>query len=196
MKTLSFRERFEESYMPVRIPAKNAKGYKTKYIYYAPWYIWDISAVSLKKEKTLLLVNSILSLVLFLWVVTRDTKCNYNIFVYAPAVLAFCIHILELAALVRFACSSTKITKMIYYEVTEVMQYVPAGRGFLCAISGLVSLIHVFTDNPSTIALCVVAGYMIYAGIAWFVFYRFSRLTCRIEDNNVVSCIIDNRKDV
>ena len=191
MKPLNFRERFEESYMPVRIPAENAKGYKTKYIYYAPWYVWDLSYMRLKKEKALILSCSISSFVLFLWIVTRDIRFNYNVLVYAPAVLAFCAHILELVALFRFTWSKVRITKMNYSEVTEVMLYVPAGRGALGLVSGVVSLILVFMDGFSLSAVSVSLGYLIYAGLARFVYRRFSSLPCRIEDNDVICNIVN-----
>ena len=41
MARKSLRERFEECYTAVPVPADNEKGFKIKYVYCAPWYIWE-----------------------------------------------------------------------------------------------------------------------------------------------------------
>ena len=182
LKTL--RDRFEESYTAVQVPANNAKGFKIKYVYYAPWYIWDLPQRKLKKEKLLLFSCSIISLIFFFVAATGITQSNYSAPVYIPAILAFCAHIFELAALFQFAAAKYKVTKMTYGEIDRIMRLAPMVRAACCSISGLVSVAYICLNGFSRPSSAVAAGYIACAGIAGFMYGHYCKIPYRIEDNN------------
>ena len=65
-KRKTLRSRFEENYTVVTEPADNKKGYTVRYVYYAPWYVWQVSAEAFRQKKQLLAALEAFSLVLFM----------------------------------------------------------------------------------------------------------------------------------
>ena len=46
--------RYRDYYEKIQVPADNKRGFKTEYHYKGEWYVWDISAEALKREKIII----------------------------------------------------------------------------------------------------------------------------------------------
>lgn len=180
-KTL--RERFEENYTAVPIPAKNRRGFRMQYIYYAPWYIWALPEPKLRREKRCILFYSILSLFLFLFSAAQPSALNRSSLVFLPVAAALCCHVAELFALLQFIAAKYRTTKMTYEDVDRVLRFAPPVRVLccgLCAFACLASLIRDFSLRT----VCMAAGFGAAAFTAWAVKRRYSRIPLSVEDNH------------
>lgn len=190
MARKSLRDLFEDSYTAIQVPANNAKGYRMKYVYYAPWYYWDVPGQQLLLEKWTILGSSVFSLVLYLIISLQNTEINYVWYVFAPAALALCCHILEIYGLIQFAASKNPTTRMTYEEVNRIMELAPVGRGMVSALAGAAGLLHVLIATFSMEAILVSVGYLICAGLAWFEVKRFSKIPYRTEKNTTLEQLV------
>ena len=178
----SLKDRFEESYKPMEVPGKNGKP-AIKYVYCAPLYFWEAPKTELFLKKWMILGSSIFSLVLFVLSAMGNTAANSVWYVFVPAALAVCCHILELAGVLQFAFSGIPTTKMTYDEVVRIMDFAPVGRMLTsAAAAALVILFQVLNGFSGTAMLCA-GGYFVCAVLAWLEAHWFSQIPVRIEKN-------------
>ena len=182
-KKLTLRERFEDNYTAVPVPCNNKKGYKMQYIYYAPWYYWDLPQKQLRGEKNLLFLCSILSLAVFLLAASRRVELNSWQVVYLPCVLALCAHILELFGLLQLVAAKQPTTKMIYQDVNKTMAFAPAARAVCTGIAGAAAIVWMYRNAFSSLALGVTLAFFACAAAACFEFYRYHKMPVRVEEN-------------
>jgi len=186
MARKSLREKFEESYTAIPVPAKNRKGYTMRYFYYAPWYIWDLPEEKLRKEKWLLLGISLIGLLVFLLSGLTPNEVNGTQLLFIPSALTLCCHILELSGLLQFLAAKYRTTKMTYQTVRDILEYVPWVRMMLMAVSTAVCLYHMAAGGVNGDLVTVAAGYLFCAVTAWLEVSRFRSISVRQEENNAL----------
>lgn len=186
MARKTLRERFEENYTAVPVPTGKDGGFKMRYIYYAPWYYWDLPVRRLRKEKRLLLALSLLGLTVFLAAAVCTSDFNSRAAVFVPCVLSFCCHILELSGLAQFNLAQYRTTRMNVQEVERIMDLAPVARTILSALAGCICLWYTVRGEYSGMSLAVTGGFFACAGLAALEVYRFRRIPVRTEDNHTL----------
>lgn len=182
-KTL--RERFEENYTAVPVPAKNRRGFRMRYIYYAPWYLWALPEPQLRREKRYILFCSAAGLILFLLSAAQPSALNRSPLVFLPVAAALCCHVAELFALLQFMAAQYRTTKMTWEDVDRALRFAPPARALccgFCALACLASLVKGF--SPRTV--CMAAGFGAAALTARAVNRRYSRIPLSVEDNHAL----------
>lgn len=147
MKRKTLREKFEDSYTAVPVPANNAKGFRMKYIYYAPWYRWDLPKKGLRRVKFAMLISSVVGLLLTLMSMAQSTAVNRMPAVFAPCAMMLCCYIMEFSGLLRFLAAGDRTTKMTYDEVSMILKTFPLIRATVGCIPLAVCMYLAFTDN-------------------------------------------------
>ena len=184
MERKTLREKFEDNYMAVPVPADNAQGFKMKYVYYAPWYLWDLPEKELKREKTRLALYSAAGLLAFLLSAAQACALNRSPVLFLPCALALCCHVMEFSALLQFAAAKRKTTKMTFEEVDRALRFAPLLRGICCGLSAAVCLGALLPGPFSARTAWMAAGLFTAAATAWAVQNRYSRLPVSVEENH------------
>lgn len=182
-KGKSLKDLFEENYKAVKVPAKNKKGYKIEYLYSGPWYIWDMPQDKLKREKWLEFGLSIAGIILYLLTGSVRTKVNISKPGVILAVLALCIHVLELSALIKFICAGYRTTKMTYQEVDRILGAATGLRGILLCGVAFAAFVYAVAGGMNTLSLLVTAGYLGCGFIAFIIYRRYNKITFYTEKN-------------
>lgn len=183
-KTL--REIFEDNYTAVPIPANNAKGFKMKYIYYAPWYFWNLPDRALKNEKRLILLCSLAGFLCFLLSSTRVSELNRMPVIFVPCALALCCHVVEFFHLVQFAAAKEKTTKMTFDEVDKALRFFPGLRCAACGFCALACVCLWILGYRDSDIIRMPAGFAAAAITAWAVQKRYSRIPHSVAVNHTL----------
>lgn len=181
-KTL--RQRFEDCYTAVPVPADNARGFKIKYIYYAPWYIWNIPEKALKRRKYELLAFSVAGLCLNIGSMLQNAPLNGSPVLFLPFALALCCHVMEFRGVLQFLTAKYKTTKMTYEEVSHILSAAPLFRGILSGFMAAVCMGYGITGTDKAVMFCTALGYALSAATAGWICRQYASLPLIVEDND------------
>lgn len=192
----SLRDLFEENYAATEVPAGNRKGYKVQYLYSGPWYIWDLPQNRLKKEKWLEFGLSLSGFVLFLTAGAQEAAVNVSRFGVILAVLALCIHVLELSACIRFVCAGYRTTRMTYQDVDRILGTATGLRGILLCGTAVTALWYGVAEGMNGTSLGVILGYTGCAAMAFVIYRRYNKIPFYTEKNHSLEgkAVIRKRK--
>lgn len=182
----SLREKFEDDYTAVSVPAENRMGYKIKYVYDAPWYIWNLPEHELKRKKWLLTGVSVGSLILFILTGMQSSILNSYVFVEIPGIFALSFHVLELFSMFQFLAAGYRTTRMTYNSVNRILSWVPMVRGGCLITAAAAGIYYLLSAGGDMIAGPVIAGYLVCAFMALYVFGDYRRLSLRTEKNEMI----------
>lgn len=178
-KTLT--ERFEENYTAVWKAADNKKGYKTEYIYYAPWYIWDLPRKKLLCRKVGYLLTSAAGFGLLIRSLAIAHPLNNSIWIVLSGSIWVCCYVLEVRALLQFLFAKYYTTKMTYEDVSGLMKTVPMVRTIISG--GMLAFwarALIRGDYSGIFPICA----CLYCTVSEYVIYKsFCAMPVRIEDN-------------
>ncbi|MGN0293056.1 MAG: hypothetical protein ACI4D3_03515 [Lachnospiraceae bacterium] len=186
MKTL--REQFEENYTPVSVPADNKDGFKIEYVYYAPWYIWDMEETKLKKKKRQLLGLSVSSFLLYLIVGLQNTGANCFAPVEIAGIFALCAHVFELFSMFQFLFAKYRTSRMTCTGVDRSLTLSPLMRSICLAVTSAGCVIYMILNSEMS-ALPEAAGYLICAGLAFHISREYRKIPIRTEKNEILNQI-------
>lgn len=185
MKTL--REQFEENYTAIRIPADNKDGFRIKYVYYAPWYLWDLPKGTLKKTKRFFMSLSLASLLLFLLTGVQPCVANSFGMVETAGVFALCAHVFELFSMFQFLLAKYRTSRMTYIHVDRTLLPASFLRGSCHMISAAGSVLCATKNTFEPLALPVAAGYLVCACMAFCIFDGYRKIPVRTETNEMLN---------
>lgn len=181
MNRKTWKERFEENYTAVFKAADNKKGYKAEYIYYAPWYIWDIPKRKLLFRKVGYFLISALGFALLILALAIPHPLNNSTWIVLSGSILICSYVLEARVLIQFLLAGYYATKMTYEDVSKIMKTVPIVRSVISA-----SLFAVWIDafargeGGGLLPICA----FLYGTISEFAIYKsYCAIPVRIEDN-------------
>ena len=188
MKTL--REQFEEDYIAVSVPANERNRVKIRYVYYAPWYCWDLPASVLNQKKLLLAGVSVGSLLLFLLAGIQETSLNTYVFVALPGTLALCAHVLELFGVFQFQYAKYRTSRMTYFSIDRILNCVPLIRGVSLLAAAAAGVSYMIRNAFQLQAVLVTGGYLACALMALFIFKEYRKIPLKTEKNNMPEGLI------
>lgn len=179
----SLRERFEQDYMPVAVPANNRDGFKIKYIYYGPWYYWSLPKRKLKKKKMCFIAISFVNLLLYLMAGTRPTMLNSRIEVFLPGIFGLCMNILEISACIQFLASSCRTSRLTFQNVDRVLTLAPLLHGIAEFAAGLMCGWYMLQGHRDMISIMTAAGYLLCSCLAFFLAKEYDKIPFETEKN-------------
>lgn len=189
MKTL--REQFEDDYMAVRIPADNKTGMKVKYIYYAPWYLWNLPKDVLKRKKWFLAGLSAVGLLLFLLTGVQPCGVNSFIMVETGGIFALCAYVFELFSIFQFLSAKYRTSRMTYTSVNHTLPVAAFLRGICHLISATGGVLYAVENGFEPLLLPVVTGYLVCACMAFHIFNEYRKIPVKTEENEALSHLGD-----
>lgn len=193
-KKKTLRSRFEDNYTVVTQPADNKKGYIFRYVYYAPWHVWQVSEDAFRRKKKLLAALESFGMVLFLATVLVRSPINSSRYVFLPTALAFCAQLMELAGVVDFLSSKVKTTQIQYEDIHRRLGFYPTVRGVMMALAALVSIGLIACGQVPDNAVWVVPGFMTCSALAWQVQNMIREIPVRVEDNDAMAKIVEQER--
>lgn len=179
----SLREQFENDYTAISMQTSNQTDFKVRYIYYAPWYLWDIPESSLKKKKRLLASISATSLLLLLITGTRKNPINSYILVELAGILALCAHVLEISSMFQFLSARYRTSRMTYSAINRVLGIVPLVRGLCLSQAVAGGIYYMLQDIFNLKTAFVTSGYLVCALMAFYIFKEYRRIPMKTEKN-------------
>lgn len=195
-KQKTLRGRFETNYMAVTVPADNKRGVRVKYVYYAPWHIWNLPTKEFRKIKIQILLASVVGFAIFCLSVSMLCPLNRNKIIFALSSLALCCHIMEFAALVTFLFAKNRTTKMTYEQVSRGLDFFPALRAVFMAVTTSASLAIMVLEGLSTIDVGVTAGYLVCTALAWKVHLCYKQIPFTTEENDALKQMEKKQQEI
>ena len=185
MNKNSLKNRYEDSYTTVLVPADNAKGYKTKSIYYAPWYVWKVPGGDLQREKVFLSVVSLAGFLVCIALSSRDYPINSNKWIFLPNAISLCCHILEAVAIGQFDFSKSRTTKMTYDEITRRLSLFPLLRSIAALIAAFMGGVFLMIQRSHEMAeWMVVLCLAFWSATGWWVYKRYAKIEVTTQAND------------
>lgn len=184
MKTL--QERFEEDYAAVEKPAKNKDGFKIEYVYYAPWYLWDLPEAQLRTCKRQLLAASLVGMAFFILAGVQQWAGNTRLWIGVPALLGLCAHVVELFGLIMFRCAKYRTTRMTYTDVKRMVTHGSIARVGMMAVTVLTAFLCLIRSGFCPEGSTALLGYLISCATALYVCKSYQSLKLRTERNNTL----------
>ena len=179
----SLREQFEDDYAAVKIPAKNKAGFKIRYVYYAPWYIWNLPEPVLKRKKLLLTCISVGNLFLFILAGVQETGLNHHKAVELTVIFALCTHVLELFSIVQFLFANYMTSRMTYSYINKTLKSMPFIRGFCLLATVMASIYYTLQNELHFRTFMIAICYLICALMALYVFWEYRKIPFKTEKN-------------
>ena len=196
-KRKTLRSSFEENYTPVVVPADNKRGEKIEYVYYGPWYVWDVSEAEFKKKKILIAALEIVSLLIFIAAASIYDPLNMLHVAFAFTAAAECFHIMELAALVDFLTAKIRTNKLKYQNVSRGFEFFTMLRAMLFAAATFTGILYVIFGNFTLEACIISLSYALCGGMAWYTKKTYKEMEFYTEENDILKKlgIVPDNKD-
>lgn len=192
MKT--FRDRFEENY--IAVPRQTEKGkVKVDYVYYGPWYYWDIPRENLKKVKLRSVLLCSLSTLLYLACGFFRTAVNTYLLVMVPSLLSICALIYEIIGTVRFAAAAYPTTRPTYEDVNRMLCLAPHFHAILMIVTAIMCGWVLVMADFEPAGIVVMLGYLLSAALSLFLRKEYMALPLRTERNKAADELIDGEED-
>lgn len=182
----SYRERFNENYVAVSRPAKNKNGFKIEYVYYAPWYIWDVLPDKLKLRKGEILMLAIIDTVCFLAAAFQVSAVNSNIVVEFAGILSICALIFELIGAVQFYTAKRRTTRDTFRQVNYRLTLAPLIRAVLLAVCTGGCVYSMAVDGISAGSIIAAIFYLLCTAVSLAIRLIFERIPWTTEKNDTL----------
>lgn len=192
-KKKTLRSRFEDNYTTVTERADNKKGYTIRYVYYAPWYVWQISEDTFQRKKRLLATLELSGLVLFLAAVLFQSPLNSTPLVIFPTALAFCAQVMELSGVVDFLTVKTRTTQIRHEDIQRRLVFYPTVRSIMMALAALASIGFLVSDR-ATNGIWIIPAFAICSALAWQVQNMIREIPVRVENNDAMAKIVEQER--
>ena len=183
MKRKTFRERFEDNYMAVSVPADNKKGFKIRYIYYKPWHIWNLPPEELKKKKILFGVLFPLSFILFLFSGGQYTGVNFDRLVGIPTMFSVIAFLFEALGIIQFCVSKYRTTEQNYNDITGKIMFSTLAHAILLSFAAGSCIVYMANMGFSAGNALVAVGYFASAALAVFIRTQYRGIPLKTEMN-------------
>lgn len=172
-----YRDRYFSDNQPVRVAAKNRKGYRTVYQYVGLWKAWESAGGNLKRKKRLIGLAELVSLALYLGCAAADTPINRAWIAGGLGVLAVIPWLLELYGVVRFLLAKEFVKELSLEEIDRALRYGCPLRAVLSALSALAGMGSALqSGNAGVLDAFVLSGILISASLSLVIWRLYGRL--------------------
>ncbi len=109
-------EKFEEEYTAVMEPARCKRGFKITYVYYGPWFLWNLPENRLKREKKRILALALAAMALTLTAGWIPTALNSLALVAYPAIVGLFAGAMEVLGAAQFCLARYQTTQSTFRQ--------------------------------------------------------------------------------
>lgn len=170
-------------YIAVKEPFNNRRGYKTKYVYYGPWYMWDVSPHELKQKKCILCFACVINVVIFIFCATRYAQVNSVLLVETPATLSVIALMFEAVGIAQFCLAKPQMTQSGYQDINNKLRIAPLAHSILLLLTVIFGVYYLIRTSFSWISLLVLLGFAVCAGLSVMIYGKYRLLPFRSEKN-------------
>ena len=179
-------DKFMEEYVAISVPAKNKKGFKVKYVYYATWYLWYCPERQLKKEKQYVLGKGTGCLFAFVLTILLRSGLNALALVAFPAIVAMMALFVMLFGIGQFYCAHYRTTRSTFTSVNRRLRLYPVinGLGNMLAFAGCIYYMTLYgwIKNGIVLSIC----YLIGAFFGFSVYRQYTKIPVSTEINDTL----------
>lgn len=184
-KRKSYRERYFEDYLPVKVPANNRKGYKTEYRYIGLWTQWEGEKRPFSAIKREIVLLELFSIAVYVLSVLSGTPLTVSRLANGFGTLSIVPWILELSGVVRLLFAGAYVKEFSAREIITSIRTGSVLRFILTALSAIAGGIQILTQHIAIPAdLPVFLGIMFSAAVSLLVKFDFDRLLLIIYRND------------
>ncbi|MCI8914679.1 hypothetical protein D1646_07495 [Pseudoflavonifractor sp. 60] len=182
MRTL--RSTFEENYRAVPEPSGNRRGFKMRYIYIGPWYIWNLPRERVQTAKRLMGAACIFSILLFFSGAFLNSPLNHDRYVSLTGMLSIAALVFEVFGAAQFCAAREKMTTMDFHDIQTKLMLAPLAHGVLLLITAAFAVRQLlrwdgFVLTDTVVPMC----YALSGILSLLMFFYFRSLPIRKEKN-------------
>lgn len=167
--------------MPISELANNRKGYKIRYVYYGPWYSWEVER--LKGNKFLIAAACVLGLCFFLLGNCVGTNVNRSAFVGIPANLSIAVFVFEVLGVIQFCAAKAKVTKPDYQDINMKLRAATLIRATMLLVAVIGCIVTTIVNRLAWDELFSAFGYLLSALCSVFIYVRYKDISYHTEKN-------------
>lgn len=176
-----------QGYIPVAVPKKNGKGFRTIRVYTAPFRVLDMTDRERRLHKAAVAGLTVLAAACYLWAAFDPTACNADPMVAFPGGLSLAA---LLFAVIAAAAYVTAPRKMTIYEADHshrsLMRWDLLSAVFLVVTGFACVLRLILKGGDAAIALWTAARYMLSGGVLALLYRRENTVLYAEEENDTV----------
>ena len=175
-KIKSMREKFEENYKAVQVPANNKKGFKINYEYIGEWCLWRESAEEVSRTKRFVMTCCIGALVLYLAAAVQNSPVNYTRFVSMTGLLSLAPYIFIVFGAVQFLVSKEKMTEQDCKDIRTKLMVAPVFHAALLLMCAILCTVEVIRNRYDWTQLLIGLCFLLAGLQSLLLFLRFRKL--------------------
>lgn len=182
MKT--FRDSFEENYMPYEEKCSNKRGFRIQYEYVGPWYRYQLEKTEKQRYKRIFLMLCLLSFVFFILASTQ--KCQFNSRSWAVLFSGFSVaaFLFEWLGVLQFLFSGEKLTNQTFGEMNGILRFVPAVNALLLAGAAGSCMFYMIRSGEFSGSIIVPLLYLLAAGSSGLISFFYRALPYEKQKND------------
>ena len=184
--------RFEDEYVAIKAPDDSARGFKVKYVYYAPWYCWDLTPEQFTRQKLRLVLLTCTELFFFVVAGIIPSVGNTSALTAIPGIFAFACFVLEAVGVGQFCFSKRETTKSNFTSTNTKIKAFTVIRAFLVAVTGAASA-YASAGAFDSLSILAVLFYSLSVFALILLFNCYSKIRHSVRDNNILLELTDDQ---
>ena len=181
MKT--YKAKFEENYLAIQEPCDNRKGFRMRYTYIGPWYVWNTSGERVRSVKRTVGILCVLSVMLFLCGSLMDSRLNAARYVEAFGTLSVAALLYEVIGVIQFSAAKEKMTSLDFDDIKMKMMLAPLLHGILLICAAAAAVIVLVGSKTGSIDIIVTLCYFFSGLLSLLIFQCYRSLPWRKDRN-------------
>lgn len=188
-KLKSLYDRFNEEYTAAVVPANNKDGFKIKYVYYGPWYFWNLPEKELKRRKRIIALQWLGCVMFYIFAAVVGAEANSISYIAFPAMFSLCAKIFGSFGICQFFFAEYRTTRANYEDSNRRIRLFIRLNAILvlCAAAGL--LVYIVCYGFALYRLVALLGYMADGCLSAAIWKRYAAIPFNTEKNDTLNQI-------
>lgn len=179
----SYRTAFEENFRAVQEPCGGKKGYRTRYVYISPWYVWNMPKGRIGTAKRLIGLACVFSVLIFLLGSLADSSLNCARDVELPGMLSMAALVFEVVGTAQFCAAKEKMTNMDFQDIRAKMLIAPLMHGLLLFWAVIAAVCQLIGRDVTLMDIIVPLCFFFSGLLSVLIFLYYRSLPYRKEAN-------------
>ena len=181
MKT--YKARFEENFQAVEEPCSNKKGFKIRYVYTGPWYVWNLPKERVRAAKWRIGTACVLSAAVFSLGSFMNSFLNHSRYVEFLGMLSVAALVFELFGVVQFCAAKEKMTNMDFDDIKTKMMIAPLLHALLLLGTAAAAVCQLIRHTVALTDVIVTLCYFFSGLLSLLIFLCYRSLPLRKDKN-------------
>lgn len=179
----TYRNRFEENYRAIEEPSNNKKGFKMRYVYIGPWYVWNVPEARVRTVKRLIGAACIFSVILFGSGSLLESFLNCSRYVELFGILSVAALLYEGIGVIQFCAAKERMTNMDFEDIQNKMTIAPLLHAVLLAGAVAAAVCQLFGRPFGLTDVIVIVCYFLSGLLSLLIFLCYRTMTWRKDRN-------------